>query len=76
VFRPSDWAERLCGVMNSFQPEGAIVSPFTYSPWVMPAEYDGTKCVNVDGLIGAAAPMAYKFLRGFATDNDLEILEP
>ena len=22
-FRPSDWAERLCGVMSCFQPEGA-----------------------------------------------------
>ncbi len=75
VFRPSDWAERLCGVMNSYQPEGAIASRITYSPYVMPGQEDGNKCVLVDGAIGMLEPMAYKFLRSFARDNNLQIRE-
>jgi Protein of unknown function (DUF3579) len=75
VFRPSDWAERLCGVMHSYQPEGMIATHITYSPWVMPGQIEGIKCVHVDGAIGMVEPMAYKFLRSFAQDNQLQITE-
>jgi hypothetical protein len=36
TFRPSDWAERLAGVMSQFGPGGAsgrIGSHIAYSPW-------------------------------------------
>ncbi len=37
TFRPSDWAERLCGVMAQFRPEGDSGDPrLTYSPYVRP----------------------------------------
>ena len=37
TFRPSDWAERLAGVMSSFCPGGATPgSHLGYSPWCIP----------------------------------------
>ena len=37
AFRPSDWAERLAGVMSSFRPGGAQPgSHLSYSPWCVP----------------------------------------
>ncbi|RYF33090.1 MAG: DUF3579 domain-containing protein, partial [Comamonadaceae bacterium] len=34
AFRPSDWAERLAGVMSSFRPGGAVPGDhLSYSPW-------------------------------------------
>jgi hypothetical protein len=75
VFRPSDWADRLCGVMSAYQPEGVVPSRLTYSPYVMPGQDNGQKCVFVDGEIGLIEPMAYKFLRGFAHDNGLQMRE-
>ena len=36
-FRPSDWAERLCGVMSAFGAERKM----KYSPYVGPGDYNG-----------------------------------
>jgi len=37
TFRPSDWAERLAGVMGQFRPGGATPgSHLSYSPWCIP----------------------------------------
>ena len=75
-FRPSDWAERLCGVMSGFRPAGGgPQAHLTYSPYVMPGMRDGVKCVIVDARIHDVEPMAYKFLDGFARDNGLRVLE-
>ena len=49
-FRPSDWAERLCGVMAHFRPEGSA-SPHAhlqYSPYVRPTMLEGIKSVVVN----------------------------
>ena len=76
VFRPSDWAERLAGVMSSFRPPGGgAQAHLTYSPFVTPGTHEGQKCVRVDARLQALEPMAYKFLRGFAADNDLVVIE-
>lgn len=74
-FRPSDWADRLCGVMSSFRPRGMAADHLTYSPYVQPSFHEGAKCVRVDGRIHAIEPMAYDFLRKFAADNDLVVDE-
>jgi hypothetical protein len=75
-FRPSDWAERLAGVMSPFRPGGGgSQAHLTYSPYVVPGLHEGVKCVRVDARLHAIEPMAYKFLRGFAVDNELEVLE-
>jgi hypothetical protein len=73
-FRPSDWAERLCGVMSQFRPgAAALQAHLGYSPYVMPGVHGETKCVFVDGRINQLEPMAYKFLVAFAQDNDLQV---
>lgn len=68
-FRPSDWAERLCGVMSAFGSERRM----TYSPFVQPGNLNGEKCVFVDARIHDVEPMAYAFLTKFARDNALRI---
>ena len=44
AFRPSDWAERLCGVMSAF----GGYHRMQYSPYVHPVTTDGVRCVVVD----------------------------
>ena len=70
-FRPSDWAERLAGVMAPFggQP------PIRYSPYVYPVLAEGVKCVVVDARIREIEPLAYHFLVNFAKDNELQVRE-
>lgn len=72
-FRPSDWAERLCGVMAPYGPAGRRAGPLTYSPYVMPGSREGIKCVTVDARLHGVEPMAYRFLLNFARENDLQV---
>ncbi|HEY7803360.1 MAG TPA: DUF3579 domain-containing protein [Orrella sp.] len=74
-FRPSDWAERLAGVMAPYRPPGAGAGPLTYSPYVVPRVIDGVKCVVVDERLRDIEPLAWKFVHDFATDNDLQTLK-
>ena len=67
-FRPSDWAERLCGVMSAFGGDHRM----QYSPYVHPVTAAGVRCVVVDIRLEDIEPMAYRFLLGFAKDNELE----
>jgi hypothetical protein len=69
-FRPSDWAERLCGVMSAFGAERRM----KYSPYVGPGEYGGEKAVFVDGRLNEIEPMIYRFVLNFAQDNDLQVV--
>src|SRR6185503_9315551 len=66
-FRPSDWAERLCGVMAAFGGDQRM----QYSPYVYPVTARGVRSVVVDLRLEEIEPMAYRFLVGFATDNGL-----
>ena len=76
TFRPSDWAERLAGVMSSFRPGGAQPgSHLNYSPWCIPTVIDGVKCVIVHRALRDYEPMAWDFVMNFAKDNDLRISE-
>lgn len=72
TFRPSDWADRLCGIMGQFQPPGVQASHLSYCPYVQPSVRDGNKCVEVDGRLDRLEPLAYKFLLSFVKDNDLQ----
>ncbi len=71
TFRPSDWAERLAGVMSPFKPPGSGGSHLTYSPYVLPTVIDGVKCVVVDERLRELEPLAWKFVQDFAVDNKL-----
>ena len=76
TFRPSDWAERLAGVMSSFRPGGAQPgSHLSYSPWCVPTVVDGVRSVVVHSDLHAHEPMAWDFVLNFAKDNDLEVSE-
>src|SRR3954469_18795926 len=66
-FRPSDWAERLCGVMSAFGGDPRMQS----SPFVHPVTANGVRCVVVDVRLEEIEPMAYRFLLSFAKDNEL-----
>ncbi len=68
-FRPSDWAERLCGVMSAFGGDHRM----QYSPFVHPVSANGVRCVVVDARLGQVEPMAYRFLLSFAKDNELQM---
>ncbi len=68
-FRPSDWAERLCGVMSVY----GAKSRMAYSPYVQPGHIERDKCVFVDARIRDIEPLAYNFLVHFARDNNLKV---
>ena len=73
-FRPSDWAERLCGILSQFRPEGSgggAHAHLQYSPYVRPMQLGGVKCVVVDERLRDIEPRAWDFIRDFAKDNDL-----
>jgi Protein of unknown function (DUF3579) len=78
TFRPSDWAERLAGVMSQFRPGGGKVmqgSHIAYSPWCVPTVMSGVKVVVVHTDLREAEPMAWDFVMHFARDNDLQVVE-
>ncbi len=74
-FRPSDWAERLASVMAPYRPgktgRGARQPQLGYSPFVVPTEHDGNKCVIVDPRLREVEPLAWSFVVNFARDNGL-----
>jgi hypothetical protein len=60
-FRPSDWAERLCGVMSCFRPEGSggPNAHLQYSPYVRPTVIGGVKAVVVNEDLRDIEPLAF-----------------
>ena len=76
TFRPSDWAERLAGVMSPFRPGGAVPgSHLSYSPWCVPTVTNGIKCVIVSRELRDCDVMAWDFVMNFARDNGLQVAE-
>ena len=74
AFRPSDWAERLAGVMSQFRPGGLQPgSHLGYSPWCVPTSYGDIKCVIVNRELRDYDVMAWDFCIHFARDNDLRV---
>lgn len=72
AFRPSDWAERLCGVMSTFGGDQQM----RYSRYVRPVMLDGVRCVIVEPALIDIEPRAYRFLLDFANDNELVVIDP
>lgn len=58
IFRPSDWAERLCGILSSFDKDNRL----SYSNWVRPILVDKARCVAVDKKLEEANPPMFRFL--------------
>jgi hypothetical protein len=74
-FRPSDWADRLAGVMSQFRPAGSMQNRLTYSPYCLPILLDGERGVVVDERLRELQPLAWKFVCDFARDNNLKTQE-
>ncbi|MFC5428725.1 MAG: DUF3579 domain-containing protein [Paraburkholderia sp.] len=79
-FRPSDWSERLAGVMSSFGPKAAMNARgpnayLGYSLYVRPTMIGDLKCVVLDSRLKDIEPMAFNFVLNFAKDNDLVVTE-
>ena len=77
TFRPSDWAERLCGVRAAYQPDhvarrGPVLG---YSPYAQPTVIGGVTAVVVDARLHDLEPRAWDFVTGFARDNDLVTMD-
>ncbi|MBU3738447.1 MAG: DUF3579 domain-containing protein [Rhodoferax sp.] len=74
TFRPSDWAERLAGVMSQFRPGGPRQGAhLAYSPWCVPTTVNGVRCVVVHPDLREHEVMAWDFCMNFARDNDLMV---
>ena len=71
TFRPSDWAERLCGCMALFGEDQRI----SYSPYLQPIIASGVKCAVVDRRLERMSPEAFEFLMAFCKDNELQLKE-
>ena len=83
VFRPSDWAERLCGAAVVFLPGATSLSgvqssarPYHgYTTYVRPAIINGIYCVIVDSRLRHLEPRAWDYVTSFAYDNDLVMFD-
>lgn len=69
-FRPSDWAERMCGNLCTFRNRRMM-----YSPLLRPAVIDGYKCVIINAALEDSKPDLFKQLMEFAQKNQLELSE-
>lgn len=67
-FRPSDWAERLCGAVASYGPGRRII----FHPNVRMASFEGVKSVVVDAELEDNDEMLFEFLLDFARENKLQ----
>jgi sugar/nucleoside kinase (ribokinase family) len=71
VFRPTDWAERMSGVMASYKN-----SRLQYSPLLQPStNVDGYKCVLLDPMLKESSPEVYQSIIEFARANNLKICD-
>jgi hypothetical protein len=69
-FRPSDWAERMCGTLSTFRNRRIY-----YSPLLRPAVRDGIKCVIVDSGLVDQHPEIHQQVIQFAETNGLQVLD-
>lgn len=69
-FRPSDWAERICGLMAGFQ--GGRLH---YSALLYPSSVNGIKCVHMDDRLQSIAPAIHLQVMEFVRNNQLNMLE-
>ncbi len=69
-FRPSDWSERLSGILSSFN-----TGRLSYHQYVRPMLIDQVRCVAVDKKLAEVNPEMFQFLMDFAHDNDLRIVD-
>lgn len=70
-FRPSDWAERMSGMLATFGRDHRM----HYSPMLRPVSIDGVKCVVIDATMTESNPALFAQLMAFAKINNLKVVE-
>lgn len=74
TFRPSNWAERLAGVMSPYRPQPMRPGDhISYSPWCMPGTDSGVRSLTIDVELRERFPEAWAYVEQFARENDLQI---
>lgn len=73
TFRPSDWPERLAGVITLFVGERRPGYPCALSRLAMPVVDGGVKCLFVSDELRTVCADAFDFAIQFAADNDLPV---
>ncbi|MBU9123604.1 DUF3579 domain-containing protein [Burkholderia multivorans] len=73
TFRPSDWPERLAGVITLFVGERRPGYPCALTRLAMPVVDGGVKCLFVSGELRTVCADAFEFAMQFAADNDLPV---
>jgi hypothetical protein len=68
AFRPSDWAERMSGQLQTFKNRRIL-----YSPLLQPIVKDGYHCVVLDPKLKESNPDLYASILDFAQKNNLQI---
>lgn len=68
-FRPSDWAERLCGAVASYGPGRRII----FHPHVKLASIEGVKSVVINAELEQQDEMLFEFLMDFGRENQLQV---
>ncbi len=66
-FRPSDWCDRLHGILNSFDSDEAV----TYSNYVNLVNYDNKKAIMVSEDLAEVNSKLFNFYINFAKNNNL-----
>ena len=69
-FRPSDWTERICGVIANYDSKGR----WAYSELAQPVMHEGRVGVKIKTALAEMNPNAYQFIIGFAQNNHLRII--
>ncbi|MBN3788088.1 DUF3579 domain-containing protein [Burkholderia sp. Ac-20353] len=73
TFRPSDWPERLAGVITLFVGEKRPGFPSALTRLATPVVDSGAKCLFVSHELRTVCPDAFEFAMQFAADNDLPV---
>jgi hypothetical protein len=70
-FRPSDWAERMSGMLSTFGHDHRI----HYSPKLKPVSIKGVKCIAIDPSLRETNPEVFDQVMDFAYRNNLNVIE-
>ena len=71
TFRPSDWADRLAGLVSQVGSDHRL----NYCPCVQPVTRAGVRCVVINRSLEQQDSRMFRFLLDFARDNDLEVVD-
>ena len=70
IFRPSDWAERICGKLSTFRGRRIY-----YSSLLKPVLKGGYRCILVAPELEQSHPKLYANILNFAHNNKLQLAE-